>query len=95
MHACIEERLYLAVCCFSSKITRKIKFVRGQKMVDQPNKVFLDYQSNWSTKNFVIAFQNLYIVSQRDNGVMAVKVIQLVEEMMLACAVSTHNAGPY
>lgn len=62
------------------------------KMVDQPNKVFLDYQSNWSTKNF--AFQNLYIVSQRDNGVMAVKVIQLVEEMMLACAVSTHNAGP-
>lgn len=82
MHACIEGRLYLAVCFFSAKITRKIKFVRGQKMVDQLNKVFTEYQSNWSTENFATTFQKLYIVSRRDNGVMAVKVIQLVEEMM-------------
>ena len=51
-------------------------------MVDQLNKVFIEYQSNWSPENFATAFQKLYIVSQRDNGVKAVKVIQLVEEMM-------------
>lgn len=82
MHAFIEGRLYLAVCFFSAKITRKIKFFfQGQNIVDQLNKVFIEYQSNWSTENFTTVFQKLYIVSQRDNGVKAVKVIQLVEEM--------------
>lgn len=51
-------------------------------MVDTLNMVFIEYQSNRSTENFATAFQKLYIVSQRDNGVIAVKVVQLVEEMM-------------
>lgn len=76
MHVCTEGRLYLAACFFSAKITRKIKFVRGQKMVDQLNKVFTEYQSNWSTENFATAFQKLSVVSQGDNGVMVVKVIR-------------------
>lgn len=45
-------------------------------MVDQLNKVFTEYQSNWSTENFATAFQKLSVVSQGDNGVMVVKVIR-------------------
>lgn len=56
MHACIEGRLYLAVCFFSTKITGKIKFVKGQKMLDRLNKVFIEYQSNWSTESFATVY---------------------------------------